>query len=67
MIDFLTAGEKRHSSRKAERKDMRSATSMKDYALRRKRHEARRKALAWHVVRRWGRSGTAGNRVVQVG
>jgi hypothetical protein len=31
MIDFLTAGEKRHSNKKAERNDMKNAESMKDY------------------------------------
>lgn len=41
MIDFLTAGERRHSNKKAERKDTRNAASMGDYALRRKRREAR--------------------------
>ncbi|KAH0839631.1 hypothetical protein J3R83DRAFT_547 [Lanmaoa asiatica] len=43
MIDFLTAGDKRHSSKKAERKDMRNAASMKDPS-RRKRREARRQS-----------------------
>lgn len=43
MIDFLTAGDKRHSSKKAEKKDTKNAASMKD-PLRRKRREARRQS-----------------------
>jgi len=33
MMDFLTAGERRHSSKKAERNDIRKAENMKDYAF----------------------------------
>lgn len=61
-MNFLTAGDKRHSSKKAERRDIRSAGSMRDL-FRRKRRAARKQALAWYVVRKR----RSGDEMVRVG